>query len=100
MRVLLWMIALLAGSAFVQTPARGTWPREMPGVFVDLSYPPEALVARVIGRVVVRVTTDASGRVVEAESLSGADQLVSAVIANVKQWTLSPGADRGRRVSI
>ena len=42
-----------------------------PDVFVDLTYPPAALAARVEGAVVVRVTTDASGRVIDAEALSG-----------------------------
>ena len=62
-----------------------------PHVFVDLAYPPEPLAARIEGAVVVRVTTDASGRVIDAEALSGPAGLVPAVLANVKQWTVSPG---------
>jgi TonB family protein len=37
------------------------------------------------------VTTDDAGRVVEAEALSGPEALRTAVLANVRQWTLAPG---------
>jgi TonB family protein len=77
--------------AMPQSPV-GRWPGGRPMVFVDLAYPPEALDARTAGVVVVRVTTDADGRVIDAERLSGSERLVPAVLANVRQWTLSPGA--------
>jgi TonB family protein len=48
-----------------------------------------------MGRVVVRVTTDAAGRAVGAESLSGPDMLVPAVLANARHWTLSAGVRTG-----
>lgn len=91
MRLLL-LTALVASPLFAQMPTSARWPRERPAVFVDLSYPPDALAARATGPVAVRVGTDASGRVVSAEALSGSDRLTSAVLANVRQWTLSPGA--------
>jgi hypothetical protein len=65
--------------------------RGQPRTFVDLSYPTEALAARVAGTVVVRVTMDESFRVVEAEPLLGPATLRPAVLANVRQWTLAPG---------
>jgi TonB family protein len=77
------MAALTPSVATGQQPTRGT--------FVDLGYPTEALAARVTGTVVVRVTTDASSRVVEAEALSGPAILRPAVVANVRQWTLRTG---------
>lgn len=93
MRLVLWIVALVVAPVFAQTPAPAWPPR--PAVFVDLSYPPEALAARITGRVVVGWTTDSSGRVVGAESLSGPDLLVPAALANVKQWTFSPGVRTG-----
>jgi TonB family protein len=89
------MVGLLVAPVFVQGPSATTWPRVPPIVFVDLAYPPQALAARVVGRVVVRVTTDAAGRVVEAESLSGPALLAPAALANIRQWTLSPGVSTG-----
>jgi TonB family protein len=77
------MAALTPSEAAGQQPTRGT--------VVDLSYPAEALAARVTGTVVVRVTTDASSRVVEAEALSGPLILRQAAVANVGQWTLWTG---------
>ena len=38
------------------------------------------------------MTTDGSGRIVEAESLVGPIMLARAVVANVKGWTLARGA--------
>src|SRR3954453_8080037 len=92
MAVLLWVMALWVAFAPPQDATQGSWPRERPTAFVDLAYPLDALAARVAGRVVVSVTTDASGRVVDATSLSGPERLVPAVLANARQWTLSPGA--------
>jgi TonB family protein len=57
---------------------------------VDLSYPAEALAARITGTVVVRAQTDASGQVTEAEPLSGPAALRPAALANVRQWTFGP----------
>lgn len=95
MRLRLLMVALTVVPVLAQAPAAASWPRSRPVTFVDLDYPPEALAARATGRVVVRVTTDASGRVTDAESLSGPDRLVPAVLANARQWTLSPGVCTG-----
>jgi TonB family protein len=76
-------------AAFAAPPAASL--SEAAATFVDLSYPLEALAARVTGTVVVRVRTDASGRVAEAEPLSGPADLRPAVVANVRQWTFAPG---------
>lgn len=95
MRLPLWIVALLVAPIFAQTSVSVAWPRVPPAVFVDLAYPPGALAARAVGRVVVRVTTDAAGRVMGVESLSGPEVLVPAVLANVRRWTLSPGVSTG-----
>ena len=78
-----------------QTPFSELSPRNGPEVFVALAYPPEALAARIEGAVVVRVTTDASGRVIAAEPLSGPAALVPAVLDSVKQWTVSRSSRTG-----
>ncbi len=85
--VVLTVMVLLSGLR-----PSAAWPSERPRSFVDLVYPAEALAARVTGAVVVRVQTDASGRVVEAEPLSGPAALRPSVVANIKRWTLAPGA--------
>lgn len=89
---LLCCVALAVAPAHSQPAASGHHPlTAVPEVFVDLAYPLEALAARTSGMVIVRATTDASGRVVGAEPLSGPNLLVPAVIGNVKERTLSPG---------
>lgn len=92
MRLPLWMVVLLVTPLTGQTPALGTWPRQRPMVFVDLAYPPDALAARANGAVLVRVTTEPSGRVVSAALLGGSKELAPAALANARQWSLSPGA--------
>jgi TonB family protein len=85
-----WTLAVLMAITLAPMPAMAQV-RGRPRTFVDLSYPAEALTARVAGTVTVRVTTDESFRVVEAEPLSGPAVLRPAVLANVRQWTLAPG---------
>ena len=91
MRALMVMLCLAAAPLLAQSPVSGVWPVK-PVAFVDLAYPPDALEARVIGTVVVRVGTDPSGRVVSADVISGSSRLAPAVVANVRQWVWSPGA--------
>jgi TonB family protein len=83
--VFLTVMALTPSTA---TGQQATAPEFGAGTFVDLSYPADALAARVAGTVAVRVTTDASSRVVEAEALSGPALLRPAAVANARQWTL------------
>jgi len=86
-----WIALALMSFAFASQPAVPSAAPPRAGTFVDLSYPAEALAARVTGTVVVRVTTDASSRVIEAEALSGPALLGSTAVANAKQWTLGTG---------
>jgi hypothetical protein len=85
----LFVWTFIFATAATLSPVTVAW--ERPPTFVDLSYPAEALAARVAGTVVVRVTTDPSGRVVEAEALSGPAALRPGVVANIRQWTLAAG---------
>lgn len=87
----MWTIAVLVAITSAPTVAVAQQLRGRPQTFVDLSYPAEALTARVAGTVAVRVTMDESFRVVEAEPLSGPAALMPAVLANARQWTLAPG---------
>ena len=91
MRQVLWIFALVVAPVSAQVPSSELWPRVGPDVFVDLTYPADALAARIEGAVVVRVTTDGSGRVIEAEALTGPAVLAPAVLDNVKQWTVTRG---------
>jgi TonB family protein len=85
-----WIAALIViVSAAAPSPAVAR--TMMPKSFSDLSYPADALAARVSGAVVVKVTTDPTGRVVEAEALSGPAALRPDAVANARQWTLAPG---------
>jgi TonB family protein len=94
MQILLaWMFVTgMANMATPQFPLMGP-PR--PRTFAELNYPAEALAARVTGTVVVRVTTDASWRVAEAEALAGPEVLREPAVANARQWTLAPGEKTG-----
>jgi outer membrane biosynthesis protein TonB len=94
MRTLLLLLTVAAVSVIAQTPDPG-WPRRQPQRFVDLAYPTEALAARLTGAVVVQVTADETGRVAGAESLTGPSLLAVAAVANVRQWTLTPGVRTG-----
>jgi TonB family protein len=60
----------------------------------ELRYPPLAATARVQGLVVVKVTLDGSGRVLEAEGVSGNDSLVPSCLSNAKKWVFRPEAPK------
>ncbi len=99
MRLLLLLLTTLpVASAVAQTSSEVAWPRLQPQVFVELAYPTEALDARLVGRVVVQVTTDATGRVVTSKSLAGPPLLAAAAVENAKGWTLTPGVRSGALV--
>jgi TonB family protein len=87
-------LALIVATAVIGSAATAAQqPRPTsPVAWVDLHYPAEALAARTAGFVVVRATTDATGRVTGVESLAGADELARATVANVRQWTLATKA--------
>jgi hypothetical protein len=95
MRTRAFTVAILAMIGLAaRSPAQPQQPPP-PSGFVDLAYPADALAARATGVVVVRVTTDASKRVTDAEALSGPAILRPAAVANARQWTLGsgPGTD-------
>jgi TonB family protein len=62
--------------------------------FVDLTYPMIADSAHTQGVVVVRVKLDDSGKVVQAEAISGADLLIRASVDNAKQWRFEPNSQK------
>jgi TonB family protein len=65
-----------------------------PRKFVDLTYPPEALAARVSGFVVLELAVDDQGRVASAQVLTGAPLLAGPAAANAREWTFEPQAGR------
>lgn len=62
--------------------------------FEDLSYPAIAHSANIQGVVVLRVTLDDQGKVLEAFPVSGAEPLISSVVANAKKWRFEPNPKR------
>jgi outer membrane biosynthesis protein TonB len=80
--VTLLLLATSISSQQADTP----WRPERPVTFADLTYPKEALAAGVMGRVVVRITTNAKGEVVEVDALAGPEELIPAAVANAKRW--------------
>jgi TonB family protein len=58
--------------------------------YSELKYPSLARIAQ--GVVVVRAKLDKSGRVIDAEALSGNDALVADTLTNVKSWRFEPNA--------
>ena len=60
--------------------------------FEDLIYPMVARTAHIQGVVVVRVTLDNQGKVVDAMPISGPPVLVFEASANAKKWRFQPNA--------
>ena len=65
-----------------------------PMKFVDLTYPPEALVARVRGFVVIELVLDDQWRVTSTHVLTGAPRLSASAAANAKEWVFEPHLER------
>src|SRR5436853_3946888 len=53
-------------------------------------YPPSAKAAKVSGAVVVEVTIDEAGKVIEARAISGHPLLKDSAIEAAREWTFSP----------
>lgn len=56
------------------------------------AYPVEALRKNIEGKVTLRITVDANGRVSDAKALSGPPELFQAALDCVKQWEFEPPA--------
>jgi TonB family protein len=56
------------------------------------AYPVEALKKNIEGKVSLRITVDANGRVSDATALSGPPELFQAALDCVKQWEFEPPA--------
>ena len=63
-------------------------------------YPAEARQRRVRGSVVVEVTVDVCGRVINARALSGPDELRSVSVSAASRWRFSPTRLAGRPVKV
>ena len=61
---------------------------------VPLDYPPIASAARMQGPVVVAVTWDGGGNVIDASALSGNPLIKEAAVANARRWTFAPSEQR------
>ena len=85
--------AMLGSYVHAQQRQRGTEYQKVDH-FEHPFYPNIARSARVQGGVVLNVTIDERGRVVEASALSGPRLLVRDAIENVKKWTFYESAQR------
>lgn len=63
-------------------------------------YPPQAKAARVSGPVVVEVTVDESGNVIEARAVSGHTLLKDAAVSAARDWKFTPTKVSGEPVKI
>src|SRR5690242_20652584 len=59
-------------------------------------YPPQALHARVEGKVVVKVSISGDGTVKQAEAISGPEPLRKAAVDNVRQWQFEARAQEAQ----
>ena len=57
---------------------------------MDVTYPPEALIKRVEGAVVLRAHLDDGGGVESVEPISGHELLVRVAVDNLKTWRFAP----------
>jgi TonB family protein len=62
--------------------------------FEELRYPLSARLAHVQGVVVVRVTLDDRGKVVDSVAISGAKSLITDSVSNAKNWRFRPSAQK------
>ncbi len=67
---------------------------------VEPQYPGDAKQSRVSGSVVVEVTVDVCGRVMNARALSGPDELRAASVSAARRWRFSPTRLSGRPVKV
>ena len=62
--------------------------------FQDMPYPHIARFVRVQGTVVVRISLDEGGKVVDATAVAGPQLLVPDTLVNAKKWTFQPNAEK------
>jgi TonB family protein len=56
------------------------------------TYPDDAVRKKIEGKVVMKIVVDSSGKVSDANALSGPAELFQAALDNVKQWQFEPPA--------
>jgi TonB family protein len=67
---------------------------------VDPVYPDDAREARISGAVVMLVTIDDHGKIVDLSALAGPEMLRDAAVNAVKQWTYKPYLLNGKPVFV
>lgn len=96
-------IALLIASQETATqpiPVGGDVEKPRRTFFVRPDYPPEAEAAAVQSIVILELTVDTEGKVVEVRPLRGADVVVPAAVEAARQWRYEPTVVNGRAVSL
>jgi TonB family protein len=87
---------MFLGSAVLGTATNAP----MPKAAVAPKYPPLAAVARVSGTVTVRVTIDDSGKVTNADVVSGHDLLRQAAADAAKKWRFESAPTQTRTTEV
>lgn len=97
--VVLLLIAVLAAQNAAQQVSSGEAERNLVK-HVDATTPPLAKVARIGGKVVLRIAISSAGDVSQVNVISGHPMLVNAAIAAVKQWKYRPFVENGSPVPV
>jgi protein TonB len=67
---------------------------------VDAVYPEDARKAKVSGAVVILITVDDHGKIVDLSALAGPEMLRDAALSAVRQWTYKPYLLNGKPVFV
>jgi TonB family protein len=68
---------------------------------IEATYPPAALAARRQADVVVEVTVDATGHVVDPKVVtSGGGEFDAAAVASIERWTFAPATQAGQPIAV
>lgn len=88
-------ITVLAGGVLAAGQNATIFNEEIkPLSFDTLDYPLAARLMRVQGVVVVRVTLDDGGRVLDSKAISGPEKLIADCLANSKKWRFHPNLEK------
>lgn len=94
--ITLCLVALIGFThcSFAQQPSKLIEDKDVRVLhYEDLPYPVFAQMNHTQGVVVLKLSLDENGKVVDATALSGAPILIQATIRNAEQWRFSPNSE-------